>query len=216
MTSDPSCGRLLLAALQSSPQALSSNALLSKPTRLRACDRHPHHHPPPSAVRDAARPPLNFRIRPSVLSHRFAPPPTRIMDARQSQGPPQRPQDRPFIQNPNHHPNNNTSTTSAPPPHPSYPQYQPPQASQPPVHVPFADPFQRRDPFLPAAPQRRGSYGMSSRDSVGSGWGNNNGRNFRFSGFGMHTADAEHEGRPFAKLGAGRAASGVGTRCLWI
>ncbi|KAK0653194.1 hypothetical protein DIS24_g6224 [Lasiodiplodia hormozganensis] len=89
------------------------------------------------------------------------------MDARQP-GPPQRPQ---LIQNPNHHP----TTTSAPSTHPSYSQYQPPQASQPPIHSPFSDPFQRHDPFMPPATQRRGSYGMSSRDSAGGGWRSNNG-----------------------------------------
>ncbi|KAK8165576.1 histone deacetylation protein Rxt3-domain-containing protein [Phyllosticta citrichinensis] len=88
---------------------------------------------------------------------------------RQSQAPP-RPPDRPLVHNPNH-----LSPTTTQQPYP--PQYAPhappppPAASQPPLHVPYNDVFARRDPFLPAAPPRRGSYGLPGRD----GWAPNNG-----------------------------------------
>ncbi|KAK8248279.1 histone deacetylation protein Rxt3-domain-containing protein [Phyllosticta capitalensis] len=87
---------------------------------------------------------------------------------RQTQAPPPRPPDRPLVHNPNHL----SPTTTQQPAYP--PQYAapPPAASQPPLHVPYNDVFSRRDPFLPAAPARRGSYGMPSRD----GWAPNNGQ----------------------------------------
>ncbi|OCK80846.1 Rxt3-domain-containing protein [Lepidopterella palustris CBS 459.81] len=87
------------------------------------------------------------------------------MDPRQSQHPFNRPADRPLIHNPNHQ--------SAPPPQQpqSYSGYPTPVSQpQPPVHVPFSDPYtsSRRDPFLPtASPQpRRGSYGLHNGDGI--------------------------------------------------
>jgi hypothetical protein len=54
----------------------------------------------------------------------------------------------------------------------AYSNYAPPVSQpQPPVHVPYSDPYtsSRRDPFLPTPPQqrRRGSYGLQSGDGGG-------------------------------------------------
>jgi hypothetical protein len=67
---------------------------------------------------------------------------------------------RPLIHNPNHQ-------SSLQGPSPAQPTvYQPPSSQQPPVQIPFSDPFSQRrapDPFMPnAQPQRRGSYGLQS------------------------------------------------------
>lgn len=133
-----------------------------------SCRRH--HYDPPSAS-----PPLIV----SSCSHARSPPsPPRTMDSRQPQhGFHARPQDR-LIQNPNHQPNMQ-------PQHPPYPSYAP-STSQPPVHVPFSDPFPRHnDPFMPASQhQRRASYGLHGGDAapsvqadnrapLGGAWGNN-------------------------------------------
>lgn len=67
---------------------------------------------------------------------------------------------RPLIHNPNHQ----SSPSGPPPAQPTV--YQPPSSQQPPVQIPFSDPFSQRrapDPFLPnTQSQRRGSYGLSS------------------------------------------------------
>lgn len=92
-----------------------------------------------------------------------------------------RPQDRPLIHNPNHQP------TPQQPQHPPFSSFAP-NVSQAPVHIPFADPFQRRgDPFMPNPQhQRRASYGIPARDTIGGvqadrapvpgGWAPQNGR----------------------------------------
>ena len=51
------------------------------------------------------------------------------------------------------------------PPPPNFPSpFAPPQTAQPPVQIPFSDPFQTsRDPFLPSAHARRDSYGGPGR-----------------------------------------------------
>lgn len=103
------------------------------------------------------------------------------MDPRQPQHPFPRQTDRPLIHNPNHQ-------SAAPAQQPqAYSNYAPPVSQpQPPVHVPYSDPYtsSRRDPFLPTPPQqrRRGSYGLQSGDGVpaiqaerqvmNGGWGN--------------------------------------------
>jgi len=82
---------------------------------------------------------------------------TTIMDSRQSH-PFSRPPDRPLIHNPNHQTG----------PQPQHPPFYPPVSQQPPLQVPFPDPFQRRDPFMPSAQgQRRDSYGIGGRDTLG-------------------------------------------------
>ncbi|KAK7525039.1 uncharacterized protein IWZ02DRAFT_221610 [Phyllosticta citriasiana] len=99
---------------------------------------------------------------------------------RQSQAPgPPRPPDRPLVHNPNHLSPTTTQQQqqqqqqqqSYPPQYAPHAPPPPPAASQPPLHVPYNDVFARRDPFMPAAPPRRGSYGISGRD----GWAPNNG-----------------------------------------
>lgn len=103
------------------------------------------------------------------------------MDPRQPQNPFPRQTDRPLIHNPNHQ-------SAAPTQRPqAYSNYAPPVSQpQPPVHVPYSDPYtsSRRDPFLPTPPQqrRRGSYGLQSGDGIpaiqaerqvmNGGWGN--------------------------------------------
>jgi len=97
------------------------------------------------------------------------------MDSRQPH-PFSRPPDRPLIHNPNHQAG----------PQPQHPPFYPPVSQQPPLQVPFPDPFQRRDPFMPSAQgQRRDSYGMGGRDTLaingdrpqlGTGWGNGAGK----------------------------------------
>ncbi|KAF1991407.1 Rxt3-domain-containing protein [Aulographum hederae CBS 113979] len=74
-----------------------------------------------------------------------------------SQHPFSRPPDRPLIHNPNHQPA----------PQPQHPPFYP-SASQPPLQVPFNEPYQRRDPFLPRAQQheRREGYGYPGRDTL--------------------------------------------------
>lgn len=80
-----------------------------------------------------------------------------------------RSQDRPLIQNPNHQP----PSQPPPPPHSHATLYHTSSSQQPPVQIPFMDPFQRRapDPFLPNTQgQRRGSYGVPpARDAVSVG-----------------------------------------------
>jgi hypothetical protein len=93
------------------------------------------------------------------------------MDQRQPPHSFPRAQDRPLIQNPNHAP-----AAQQPSPSPSQSQsqshstlYHPPSSQQPPVQIPFSDPFQRRapDPFLPNTHARSGSYNLSSgREAV--------------------------------------------------
>ena len=67
---------------------------------------------------------------------------------------------RPPIHNPNHQ----SSMQGPPPTQPTV--YQPPSSQQPPVQIPFSDPFSHRrgpDPFMPSSQsQRRGSYGLPS------------------------------------------------------
>lgn len=74
---------------------------------------------------------------------------------------------RPLIHNPNHQ----SSLQGPPPAQPTV--YQPPSSQQPPVQIPFSDPFSQRrapDPFLPSAqPQRRGSYGLQSGREAATG-----------------------------------------------
>lgn len=68
---------------------------------------------------------------------------------RHSQQPSQRMQDR------------SMSHTPAQQPPPSNFSAFHPSTAQPPIQMPFSDPFQNRDPFMPAAQQsRRGSYGI--------------------------------------------------------
>lgn len=47
------------------------------------------------------------------------------------------------------------------PPPPGFPHFNHPPTAQPPIQMPFTDPFQNRDPFMPSAHSRRGSYGMA-------------------------------------------------------
>lgn len=83
--------------------------------------------------------------------------------------------ERPPLQSPNHPmssqpqqqtPPTRTQPYTGPPP--------PTSQAQPPVHVPYAaDPYARRDPFLPATSHhvRRSSYGLHAADNA-HGWGN--------------------------------------------
>ncbi|KAF2141385.1 uncharacterized protein K452DRAFT_38772 [Aplosporella prunicola CBS 121167] len=154
---------LALPALRSTSTLLSlSFSLLlipfSSTTRLPPpTTTHDHDHYHSAAV---VVPPI-LRLR-CAASHASESPvsthartPTTTMDSRPSQG-------RPF--------QSSASQSSHPA---AYPQYGPPTASQPPVHVPFSDPFQHRDPFLPSAQQRRGSYGLQG--GTERGWGNSSG-----------------------------------------
>jgi hypothetical protein len=90
------------------------------------------------------------------------------MDQRQPPHSFPRSQDRPLIQNPNHAPAPQQQSQ----PQPQSTLYHPSTSQQPPVQIPFSDPFQRRapDPFLPNThAQRRGSYGLPSGREAGSG-----------------------------------------------
>ncbi|GAB7352836.1 hypothetical protein MBLNU459_g3446t1 [Dothideomycetes sp. NU459] len=86
---------------------------------------------------------------------------------RHSQPPSQRVQDRPA-----------DHVSSQQPPSSAFPPFHPPTA-QPPVQMPFSDPFQNRDPFMPSSQHsRRGSYGVlgpasgpGSGSSAGTGTG---------------------------------------------
>ena len=70
------------------------------------------------------------------------------MDRTPSHRPPERP---------------HTQTSQAPTP-PTYPPPFQTHAAQPPMQMPFSDPFQtNRDPFLHSSHSRRGSIGVSSR-----------------------------------------------------
>lgn len=98
-----------------------------------------------------------------------------------------------MMHNPNH--------AGQPPPQTHTTFYQPPTSQQPPVQIPFSDPFlpRRADPFLPnTQTQRRESYGIhsgrdgggsaphSERPQTGNMWQNASGTlNFAFNNWGI-------------------------------
>ncbi|KAL1305088.1 hypothetical protein AAFC00_002021 [Neodothiora populina] len=64
----------------------------------------------------------------------------------------------------NHH--QQAQQQSQPPP--AFTQYNRPPTAQPPVHLPYTDPFHNRDPFMPSTHSRRSSYGPGAGpDSYG-------------------------------------------------
>ncbi|KAK4979583.1 hypothetical protein LTR28_003792 [Elasticomyces elasticus] len=76
--------------------------------------------------------------------------------------------DRQLVHNPNHPPPQQQQQQQQQQPFPSF--QHPPGPAQTPVQMPIADPFSKKDPFLPVSSHnRRSSYGVHGNGALGNG-----------------------------------------------